>query len=116
MDVHAAGVVLVVVDARVGRRGGAGARGAGADALRDAAVRAEELHGVVPVGTNLEGAAAGVDGRGQPQLIVERDDRHAEADVPGPVAAGEGVRDVELDRALAVDLRVHVGEQYLTSQ
>ena len=60
------------------------------------------------MGTDLEGAAAGVDGRGQPQLVVERDDRHAEADVPRPVAAGEGVGDVELDRALAVELGVHV--------
>src|SRR4029453_7057151 len=93
----------------IGRVPGAGAGRAGPDARRDAAVGAEELHGVRRVGTNLEGAASGTDGRGQLQLVVERDDRDAEADVARPVTAGEGIRDVELDDALAVELRVHVG-------
>ena len=61
-----------------------------------------------PCGIDLEGPASGVDGRPQPQLVVERDDGGAEADVLRPRAPGEGVADVDLHRALGVDLGVEV--------
>ena len=106
-EVHPAGVLLVVDAAGVGEHAevdvAGRSRGPGA-----AAVAAEELHGVLPVGLDLQRAPAGVDGSGQPELVVERDGGHAHADVAGAVAAGEGVADVELDRALAVELAVEV--------
>ena len=105
MDVEAAGVVLVVLAARVVA---AGARRTGARPGREAAVVAEELDGVPAVRDDLEGPASGVDGRLQPQLVVERDDGGADADVLRPGAPGEGVADVDLHRALGVELGVEV--------